>query len=118
MWRILCRLHKRPNTYEIDRCRWWLDKEIAIVRPTVIVALGATAARSLLGRTISVGRERNALHDLPGGARLVVTIHPSYVLRLRDEPTRRSVYDTLVAALIRARVTARLDTPRRRPHAA
>jgi len=112
------RLHKRPNTYEIDRCRWWLDKEIATVRPRVIVALGATAARSLLGRTASIGRERDTVHALPSGARLVITIHPSYVLRLRDEPTRRNAYETLVAALVRAREAAGLATPRRMSDAA
>jgi uracil-DNA glycosylase family protein len=47
------RLHKRPNTYEIDRCRWWLTQELAIVQPQVVVALGATAARSLFGRSAS-----------------------------------------------------------------
>ena len=102
------RLHKRPNTYEVDRCRWWLDKEIAIVRPRVVVALGATAARAMLGRTVSINREREAIHELAHGARLVITIHPSYVLRLRDEATRRAAYDQLVAALSRARSAAGL----------
>lgn len=102
------RLHKRPNAYEIDQCKWWLDKEIAIIRPRVIVALGATAARSLLGRAVSIARESRTIHDLPDGARLVVTIHPSYVLRLRDERARRNAYDALVAALARAREAAAL----------
>lgn len=100
------RLHRRPNTHEIDRCRWWLDHEIAIVRPKVIVALGATAARSVLGRPVSVGRERDAIHILPDGTKLMITLHPSYVLRLRDAPARRAAYDQLVAALGQADAAA------------
>ncbi len=100
------RLHKRPNTDEVRRCRWWLDQEVAIVRPKVIVALGATAARSILERTVSISRERDAVHDMPNGTRVVVTVHPSYVLRLRDDPTRADVYGQLVNALRRARALA------------
>jgi uracil-DNA glycosylase len=63
------RLHKRPNAYEIDRCRWWLDQERAIVRPAVIVALGATAARSVLGRVVTIaamrGRHAGVRHHPP-----------------------------------------------------
>jgi DNA polymerase len=102
------RLHKRPNAYEIDRCRWWLDKELDVVRPRVIVALGATAGRALLGRPVSITRDGATVHEMAEGPRVVITIHPSYVLRLRNEPARRSAYDTLVAALSRARDTARL----------
>src|SRR5438270_119407 len=52
------RLHKRPNAYEVERCRWWNDLEIAIVKPKLIVALGATAARSLMGRTVTISKVR------------------------------------------------------------
>jgi DNA polymerase len=106
------RLHKRPNTYEIDRCKWWLDKELAIVRPRVVVALGATAGRSLLGRPVSISRDGEAIHTLAGDTRLVITIHPSYVLRLRDEPARHRAFDQLVAALRRARDAAGLADAR------
>ena len=102
------RLHKRPNAYEIDRCRWWLEKELDVVQPRVIVALGATAGRAVLGRPVSITRDGATVHEMAEGPRVVITIHPSYVLRLRDEPARRSAYDTLVAALSRARDTARL----------
>src|SRR5437016_14655653 len=71
------RLHKRPNAYEIDRCRWWLEQERAIVRPAAIIALGATAARSVLGRTVSVLEIRGQVLELDDGTAASVTIHPS-----------------------------------------
>ena len=61
------RLHKRPNAYEIERCRWWLDLERAIVKPELVVALGATAARSLLNRTVSIAAVRGKILE-PGTA--------------------------------------------------
>src|ERR1700739_1904605 len=61
------RLHKRPNNYEIDRCKWWLDQERAIVKPGAIVALGATAARSLFGRVATITRMRGQAHRLADG---------------------------------------------------
>ena len=79
------RLHKRPNTYEIERCRWWLDLERTIVKPDVIVALGATAARSLFDRTIVISIMRGEIVVREDGSRLLVTIHPSYLLRIEDE---------------------------------
>jgi len=99
------RLHKKPNAYEIERCRWWLDQERAIVRPEVIVALGATAARSLLGRVVTIGRLRAETLHLADGTRLVVTIHPSALLRTQDEADRRAAYAAFVKDL---KVAARL----------
>ena len=83
------RIHQKPNNAEIDQCRWWLDRELAIVRPRVIVALGATAARTLLGRTVTIGRERGHFSDFGEGQKLLVTVHPSYLLRLPDEAAKR-----------------------------
>jgi uracil-DNA glycosylase family protein len=93
------RLHKRPNAYEIDRCRWWNELEQAIVKPEVIVALGATAARSLMGRPVTLTKLRGEV--LPGrdGARLIATIHPSYLLRLQDDESKEREYDRFVADL-------------------
>jgi len=99
------RLHKKPNAYEIERCRWWLDQERAIVRPEVILALGATAARSLLGRVVTIGRLRAETLHLADGTRLVVTIHPSALLRTQDEADRRAAYAAFVKDL---KVVARL----------
>jgi DNA polymerase len=93
------RLHKRPNTYEIERCKWWLDLERLIVKPEVVVALGATAARSLIGRTVTISKVRGAPIDLHDGTRLVVTIHPSALLRIEDEADRRAKYREFVKDL-------------------
>ena len=79
------RIHARPNTAEIDACRWWIDQERAIVRPKLIIAMGATAARSLTGRAITISRERGKPLALDGGATGWITVHPSYLLRLPDE---------------------------------
>lgn len=84
------RLHRKPNAYEIDRCRWWLDAERALVRPAVVVALGVTAVRALLGRALSIGRLRGNPIGLADGSRLVATIHPSYLLRIRDRADRQA----------------------------
>jgi len=83
------RLHQTPTAGEIDTCRWWLDGERALVRPPVILALGASGARGVLGRTVSVGRERGRPHDLGGDGELWITSHPSYLLRLQDEARDR-----------------------------
>jgi DNA polymerase len=99
------RVHKKPNAYEIERCRWWLDQERATVKPEVIVALGATAARSLLGRVVTIGRLRAETLHLADGTRLVVTIHPSALLRTQDEADRRAAYAAFVKDL---KVVARL----------
>jgi uracil-DNA glycosylase family protein len=79
------RLHKRPNTYEINRCKWWLEHERAIIRPAAIVALGATAARSLFGRTVTITKLRGEEHRLADGTPAFVTIHPSYLLRIQED---------------------------------
>ena len=93
------RLHKRPNTYEIERCRWWLDLERTIVKPDVIVALGATAARSLFDRTIVISKMRGEIVVREDGSRLLVTIHPSYLLRIEDEQAKAAEYRRFVEDL-------------------
>jgi DNA polymerase len=83
------RLHQTPTAGEIDHCRWWLDAERRIVRPQLVLALGASAARGMLGRTVGVQKLRGRPQSLPGpiaGGELWVTTHPSYLLRLRYEP--------------------------------
>lgn len=90
------RLHKRPNAYEIDRCRWWLNLERAIVKPGVIVALGATAARSVLGRPTTIVKIRGKALPLDDGATAFVTVHPSALLRVQDEADKRRQYRLFV----------------------
>ena len=93
------RLHKTPDTPEILACRWWLDSERALVRPQLIVALGASAAQALLGRRVTIGRERGRPEDLPQGGALWITVHPSYLLRLPDEAAKVREYGKFVADL-------------------
>lgn len=83
------RLHQNPTAGEIDHCRWWLDAERRIVRPRIILALGASAGRALLGRTPSIARERGQPHLLPDATPLWLTTHPSYLLRLQGEARER-----------------------------
>ena len=96
------RLHQTPTAREIDTCRWWLDAERALIRPRVIVALGASAARAILGRTIGVQQERGRLIALDDGARLVITSHPAHQLRLgeaaRADEAARFAADLALAA--------------------
>lgn len=96
------RLHKRPNAYEIDRCKWWLIQERAIVRPAAIVALGATAARSLFGRVVTITRMRGQAHTLEDGTAAFVTIHPSWLLRIEDAADKEREYKHFVADLRQA----------------
>jgi uracil-DNA glycosylase family protein len=93
------RLHKKPDTSEIDACRWWLDHELEIVRPAVAVALGATAARALMHKALSVNANRGRLIALPSGSTGLITVHPSYLLRLREERDKRREFDLLVKDL-------------------
>jgi uracil-DNA glycosylase family protein len=93
------RLHKKPDTSEIDACRWWLDNELEIVQPAVAVALGTTAARALLRKALTINANRGRLIALPGGAKGLITAHPSYLLRLREERDKRREFDLLVKDL-------------------
>ena len=96
------RLHKRPNAYEIEHCQWWLDQERTILKPAAIVALGATAARSLFGRVVTITRMRGEPHQLADGTPAFVTIHPSYLLRIQEEADKQREYRDFVADLRRA----------------
>jgi uracil-DNA glycosylase len=78
------RIHQRPDAGEIQACKFWLNLEIGFVRPKVIVALGATAAQSLLGKSATISKLRGAPITLDDGTLLFVTNHPSYLLRIRD----------------------------------
>ena len=93
------RIHKKPGTSEIDACRWWLDNELIIVQPNVVVALGATAARAVTHKALPINVNRGRLIDLPGGRRAVITVHPSYLLRLLEERDKRRQFDRLVKDL-------------------
>ena len=78
------RIHQKPDAGEITACRWWIEQERLLVRPTVTVALGATAARSLFGKVMAIGKERGRPHTLPDGGEAWITVHPSFLLRMPD----------------------------------
>lgn len=93
------RLHKKPNAYEIERCIWWFEQERAIVQPELIVALGATGARAVMGRAVTIGKLRGQALMLDDGTRVVITIHPSALLRTQDEAERHAAYAAFVKDL-------------------
>lgn len=93
------RIHKKPNAMEIAACRPWLDSEVAVVKPDVIVCLGATAAQALLGRTFKVTQRRGELIATEFGRAIVATVHPSSILRAPDEEQRREEYRKFVEDL-------------------
>jgi uracil-DNA glycosylase len=90
------RLHVKPNVQEIEACRWWLSEELKFVQPKVIVALGASAARSLLGHPVTVSSMRGLPTPFENDAHVWVTVHPSYLLRIPDEVSQRAEYSRFV----------------------
>ena len=84
------RIHKKPNTTEIQACRPWLEAEIAAVKPRIIVCLGATAAQTLLGKEFRVSRQRGQPVPSSLAPLVMATVHPSSILRAADEQSRRS----------------------------
>lgn len=96
------RLHKRPNAQEIDRCRWWLEQERRIVDPDIVVMLGATSVRGVLGRSATISSLRGKILPLQGGATGFVTVHPSALLRIQDATDKKREYRAFVADLRRA----------------
>ncbi len=93
------RIHARPSAAEVAACRPWLDAEVAVVRPRVIVCLGATAAQALLGRSFRLSQHRGRPVPSPLAARVVATVHPSAILRAPDDATRRAERARFVADL-------------------
>ncbi len=93
------RLHKTPDRGEVQACRWWLDAERRIVRPRVIVALGATAALSVFGKATPIAANRGQALQLPDQAQAVVTYHPSFLLRVPDEAAKAKAYAEFVEDL-------------------
>jgi DNA polymerase len=93
------RMHQRPNAGEINICRWWLQQEFRLVRPRLVVALGRTAAQSLLGKAVTISALRGQFLALDGNAELFVTVHPSSLLRAPDEEERHRNLKLFVADL-------------------
>ena len=97
------RIHQKPGTTEIVACSPWLEAERRAVSPVLLVMLGATAARAVLGRTVTISRERGRPITLDGNTQGLVTVHPSYLLRLPDEESKAREYAAFVADLVQAR---------------
>jgi uracil-DNA glycosylase len=97
------RLHQKPNTPEIKACRQWYERELAAIKPDLVVAMGATAAQSVFGKITPINKNRGRPIDLDDGTRALVTVHPSYLLRMPDAAAkareyRRFVKDLMIAA--------------------
>mgnify|MGYP003579308627 CR=1 FL=1 len=97
------RLHCKPDAGEIKACHWWLRHELDLFRPPVTVALGATAARSLFGKVVTIGKLRGEPQQLADGSECWVTVHPSSLLRAPDEEARREGRKMFVADLRKIR---------------
>jgi DNA polymerase len=101
------RLHQKPNTLEIKACRPWYERERAAIKPVLVVAMGATAAQCVFGKITPINKNRGHPIDLDDGIRALVTVHPSYLLRLPDADARAREYQRFVddlkiaAALLR-----------------
>jgi DNA polymerase len=90
------RIHKTPEAPEIQACRFWLDVELVRLRPKLVVAMGGTAARAVLGRAVTIGRERGRPMEGPDGLSEFVTVHPSFLLRVPDEDAKAREYRAFV----------------------
>ncbi|WP_431246982.1 UdgX family uracil-DNA binding protein [Leifsonia xyli] len=93
------RIHEKPAVGNIVACHPWLEAELAAVGPRVVVCLGATAGRSVLGRTVRIQQERGRVQQSPDGRAVLITTHPSALLRLRDDPGWDAAFDAFVADL-------------------
>jgi probable DNA metabolism protein len=93
------RLHKTPDHGDVHACRWWLDQELDLVRPKLVVALGATAALALFGKAMPILKSRGRVLALQNGGEAMITVHPSYLLRLPDEAAKASAWKAFVEDL-------------------
>ena len=103
------RIHAKPNAAEISACRPWLETEIALVKPRALVCLGATAAQALLGKAFKVSKQRGEFVDSSLAPLVIATVHPSSILRARDDETRRQEMARFVADL--SKLAAALSRP-------
>jgi uracil-DNA glycosylase len=90
------RVNQKANSFEIRACRPWFDAELKVVKPEVLVCLGATAAQSLLEKTFSVTRQRGQFVRSPLAPHVMATVHPSSILRARDHESRQSQFRAFV----------------------
>jgi uracil-DNA glycosylase len=107
------RIHQKPNAEEIAACRQWLDAELELIQPRVLVCLGATAAQALLGRQFRVTRQRGEFVESPLAPLVTATVHPSSILRAPDEAARQEAMEDFVADL--TKVASTLKTGEQAP---
>ena len=100
------RIHAKPGAGEIEACRWWISQERELIRPPVTVALGATAANSLFGKSMAIGKNRGAPLQLADGSECWITVHPSFLLRIPEEDRRREERALFVRDLKRIKARA------------
>ena len=93
------RLHQKPNTSEIRACRPWYERELASIKPLLVLAMGATAAQSVFGKIMPINKNRGRPIELDDGLKALVTVHPSYLLRLPDEDAKAREYQRFVSDL-------------------
>ena len=93
------RLHQKPTTPEIKACRPWYERELAAIKPDLVVAMGATSAQSVFGKITPINKSRGRLIDLADGIKALVTVHPSYLLRLPDAEAKAREYARFVGDL-------------------
>ncbi len=100
------RIHSKPNAGEVRACRWWLDKELGLIRPDLVVALGATAVQSLLGKALPVTKLRGGTIEREDGLKVFVTIHPSFILRIVDPQDKAAERARFLADMRKVRALA------------
>src|SRR3954468_9511657 len=93
------RLHQKPTTPEIKACRQWYERELASIKPALVIAMGATAAQSVFGKLTPINKNRGCVIDLAGGIKAVVTVHPSFLLRQPDPKAKAREYARFVGDL-------------------
>lgn len=99
IWRGKRRLHQKPSVRQVVACRPWLEVEIEVVQPEILVCLGATAAQSVTGKSVAIMKERGKFMDSVLGKLTFVTIHPSAILRQRDNDEREQEYRRFASEL-------------------
>jgi DNA polymerase len=103
------RIHQKPEVREVNACRFWLDIELAEVQPDLVVMLGATAGRAVLGRPVTIARDRGMLR-MNSGQPAFLTVHPSYLLRLPDEESKKREWELFLGDLRQAaQIAARIE---------
>jgi uracil-DNA glycosylase len=103
------RIHQTPDVPEIQACGFWLDVERVHVRPRLLVLMGASAARAILGRAVTISRERGRVFAMADGQRVFVTVHPSFLLRIPDETAKANAYEAFVRDLVSIRALMEAD---------